>query len=103
MFANSGSIGGWTIGTNSLTSSGNTNIVLSSASTGDAIKVGSNFTVATDGSMTAKAGTIGGWTINSTSLKSVNECITLYGNASSVATDNAIYITHPNDEKYFRV
>ena len=101
MFANSGSIGGWTIGTNSLTSSGNSNIVLSSASTGNAIKVGSNFTVATDGSMTAKAGTIGGWTINSTSLKSVNECITLYGNAGSTTTANAIYIQHPNDNEYF--
>lgn len=101
MFASSGSIGGWTIGTNSLTSSGNTNIVLSSASTGNAIKVGSNFTVATDGSMTAKAGTIGGWTINSTSLKSVNKCITLYGNAGSTTTANAIYIQHPNDNEYF--
>lgn len=103
MFAKSGSIGGWTIGTNSLTSSGNSNIVLSSASTGNAIKVGSNFTVDTSGSITAKAGTIGGWTINSTYLQSVNTCITLYGNAGSATTANAIYIKHPQDDEYFRV
>ena len=67
--ATSGKIGGWTIGTNTLSSS---NITFTSGSNASIEVSNNSFHVSNDGSMTAKKGTIGGWTIGSSSLASTN-------------------------------
>lgn len=68
-----GTIGGWTIGQNTLTSK-NGNVFLSSTANGVNISAGGGkFTVSSDGSMQATTGTIGGWQITSNKLSSIND------------------------------
>jgi hypothetical protein len=81
--ANDGSIGGWSIGTTSLSS---TNVTLSSASgtTSKAINVnGGTFYVQNNGYMYASSGLIGGWNINGSTLSGGG--VTLNSNAGSIS------------------
>ncbi len=68
----SGTIGGWTIGQNTLTSK-NGNVFLSSTANGVNISAGGGkFTVSSDGSMQATTGTIANWKIEPKSLTDGN-------------------------------
>jgi hypothetical protein len=60
--AKSGTIGGWEIGSNSL-SCGNVQLLANGGS--GSIQVGSTFTVNNKGQITATSGTVGGWTLGS--------------------------------------
>lgn len=87
--ATTGNIGGWNIDYNTIDSLGNYKgyylsynndqiyLCPQGRGTGNtAIYVNGNFTVDTEGKITAKAGNIGGWSINSTGLFSGNDWLT---------------------------
>lgn len=92
----SGSIGGWTIGSTSLTSgSGSTRVGLDNGGTNPAIYAGSStpasapFRVTNAGAVTATSGAIGGWTLGSTSLTSGSGATTV--GLDSGGTNPSIY------------
>jgi hypothetical protein len=94
--ATSGTIGGWTLGTTSLTAgSAGTTVGLDSGGTNPAIYAGSAtpgsapFRVTNAGALTATSGTIGGWTLGTTSLTAGSAGTTV--GLDSGGTNPAIY------------
>ena len=96
--ANDGSIGGWSIGANTLSS---TNVTLSSAAGSDkkAINVnGGVFYVLNSGFMYASSGTIGGWSISGSSFTSTDGKATLNSSGSIVGA--SIYVPNTSAPKF---
>jgi hypothetical protein len=96
--ANDGTIGGWTIGANTLSS---TNVTLSSTAGSDkkAINVNSGvFYVLNSGFMYASSGTIGGWSVSASSFTSTDGKATL--NASGSIVGASIYVPNTTAPKF---
>ena len=94
--ATSGSIGGWTLGSTSLTAgSAGTTVGVDSGGTNPAFYAGSAtpgsapFRVTNAGALTATSGIVGGWTLGSTSLKAGSGSTTV--GIDSGGTNPAIY------------
>ena len=71
--ASDGKVGGWSIGTNTLTGGGvtlnsSTGTISGGTVSGSKIVCGSNFEVSSTGTITAKDGTVGGWKLGASTL-----------------------------------